>query len=379
MLLRFDEYVDINTSPKIALNGLNTVGFRLNEIKGSELIVSLESYEPETGKELIVEINEVSDYQGNISDMIQLPVAQPLKAGDLVFNEIMFDPIDDDFDQLPNQSDYLELTNRRPYAVSLEGVHLHDQPDENGNVRTMTPISSKSKWIPAHGFAVIYPETEPMDIDSSRTGIFFGMNDFITPHSLQIERSTLSLPLSGREIYLSDSLGTTIDMVHYSEVWHNPNLIDTKGIALERINPDGDSSDASNWGSSSVPLGGTPGAVNSLYQTPDMSAESNTLTLNPNPFSPDADGHEDRLFISYSFDDPNYMLRARIFDRYGRYITTLADSHHAGFEGSLIWDGRHKNGTTGRIGIYIVHIEAYNSSTGDKKQFKEVAVLARKF
>jgi flagellar hook assembly protein FlgD len=73
------------------------------------------------------------------------------------------------------------------------------------------------------------------------------------------------------------------------------------------------------------------------------------------------------------------MLRVRIFDRHGRLVRSLAHSHHAGFNGSLTWNGRSDDGVTGRIGIYIIHVEAFNSSNGDKKLFKEVAVLARRF
>ena len=346
---------------------------------GNELVVDAGNLDSDPRHEIYLEMSSVSDFQGNISGSIEHPVAQPITAGDLVFNEVMFDPIDDDFDQLSNQSDYLELVNRRAYAVSLEGVNLHDKPDENGNVREMNPLSSRSKWIPANGFAIIYPESESSGINSSRVGQFFNLSEIPESRALQIERRTLSLPLAGRKIYLSDSLGTVIDMLHYSGEWHNPNLIDSKGIALERINPNGETTDNSNWGSSTVPAGGTPGSINSLFQTPEPANEVNTLRLEPNPFSPDEDGHNDRLFISYSFDDPNYMLRVRIFDRHGRHIRTLADSHHAGFEGSITWDGRNADGMTGRIGIYIVHIEAFNSSTGDKKQFREVAVLARQF
>jgi len=379
VLLRFDEFINQDLVTDLMLNRRRASVTGLNGNIGNELIVEAGNLDSEPRREILLEMSSVSDYQGNISGSLQQPVAQPLSAGDLVFNEIMFDPLDDDFDQLPNQSDYLELINRRAYAISLEGVLLHDQTDENGEVREMRPLSSRSKWIPAKEFALIYPEPEPAGLDSSRTGQFFNLAEFPESAALQIERSTLSLPLSGREIYLSDSLGTVIDMLHYSDEWHNPNLIDTRGIALERINPGGDTTDNSNWGSSAVPAGGTPGFMNSLFQEPETSNEVNSLRLGPNPFSPDGDGHEDHLFISYSFDDPNYMLRVRIFDRHGRHIRTLADSHHAGFEGSLTWDGRNAGGVTGRIGIYIVHIEAFNSSTGNKKQFREVAVLARQF
>lgn len=379
VLVRFNEFINSDSPPNITLNGKGVPVKEISSSNRNELIIDAPDFESQPRSEIILGVDQASDYQGNISTNMQLPVAQPILPGDLVFNEIMFDPLDSDFDQIPNQSDYLELFNRRSFAISMEGIFLHDQPDENDEIRAMTPISNQSKWIPGKGFALIYPETERVDVDSSRIGRFFSLSKSITPHALQIDRSTLSLPLSGREIYLSDSLGSVIDRVHYKEQWHNPNLIDTKGIALERINPDGETDNEANWGSSTVPAGGTPALLNSLFQTPEPLTEQNTLIVTPNPFSPDADGHEDRLFINYLFEDPNYMLRVRIFDRYGRHVRSLAHSHHAGFEGSLTWDGRHDDGITGRIGIYIVHIEAFNSSTGDKKQFKKIAVLAKQF
>ena len=379
VLVRFNEFINSDDPLNITLNGQDVSVKRVYGIKRNELIIEASDFESRLRSEILLAVDQATDYQGNISTNMQLPVAQPMMPGDLVFNEIMFDPLDSDFDQIPNQSDYVELFNRRSFAISLEGIFLHDIPDENGEIRSMTPISSQSKWIPGTGFALIYPENEPVAVDSSRIGRFFSLSKDITPHAIQIGRSTLSLPLSGREIYLADSLSSVIDKVHYNEQWHNPNLLDTKGIALERINPEGETANESNWGSSTVPAGGTPGLKNSLFQTPGALTEMNTLEVTPNPFSPDADGHEDRLFINYLFEDPNYMLRVRIFDRYGRHVRSLAHSLHAGFEGSLTWDGRHDDGVTGRIGIYIVHIEAFNSSTGDKKQFKKVAVLARQF
>jgi hypothetical protein len=291
----------------------------------------------------------------------------------------MFDPLDDDFDDLPNQSDYIELANHRPYAVSLEGVYLHDAPDENGAVRMMTPLKSQSKWIPDRGFALFYPEPMPATPAESRLGQFFGLGDSMSHHSLQIERSTLSLPMGGREVALADSTGTIIDRVHYLPGWHNPNLIDTKGVSLERISPSGESTNAANWGSNALPVGGTPGSENSLFQTPKISTNSNTIVAEPNPFSPDGDGHQDNLMIRYTFDQPDFLLRVRIYDRHGRLVRNLADSHPAGFEGSLIWNGFTDDGVTGRIGIYIIHTEAFNAATGEKREFKTLAVLARQF
>ncbi len=118
---------------------------------------------------------------------------------------------------------------------------------------------------------------------------------------------------------------------------------------------------------------------NSLYRYPGDEAGAAGIVLTPNPFSPDGDGMDDRLQIQYRFEDPNYMLKVRVYDRYGRLIRHLAENYPAGFDGALAWDGRSDAGETNRIGIYIVYVEAYNSSTGQKKVFRETAVLARQF
>ena len=168
-------------------------------------------------------------------------------------------------------------------------------------------------------------------------------------------------------------------MVQYNPDWHNPNIVDTRGIALERINPDFPTNDPSNWGSNTSPQGGTPGTENTIFQEPEAVITDTGVFLDPNPFSPDGNGHEDNLFINYVFDEPDYMLRIRIYDRYGRLVRNLVEGQPAGFEGSVIWDGRTDDGQQNRIGIYIVLVEAYNSSNGSNRSFKETAVIARQF
>ena len=377
--LRFNEFVDRSTARDVSINGVPARLFDSQSglLAGNELMVEANTID--LARNTVLELEGLSDYQGNASGEVSQPVAMPVKEGDLVFNEIMYDPLDDAFDELPNQSDYIELANRRPYAISLEGIYLQDAPNENGEARKTTPVDSRSKWIPARGFALFYPETETIDPELSRTGRFFNLDQHIKSHALRIERNTLSLPKSGREITLADSSGAIIDRVHYLPGWHNPNLIDTKGVSLERVSPTLATSGADNWGSNALPEGGTPGAENSLFQPSQMAANSQNIAVEPNPFSPDGDGHEDHLMIRYSFDQPDFMLRVRIFDRHGRLVRTLTDSHPAGYDGSLIWNGFTDGGVTGRIGIYIIHTEAYNASTGEEKEFKTVAVLARQF
>ncbi|MBK8982120.1 MAG: hypothetical protein IPM38_07305 [Ignavibacteria bacterium] len=75
----------------------------------------------------------------------------------------------------------------------------------------------------------------------------------------------MSLSNTGEKISVADSMNNTIDAVTYSPDYHNPNIDDTKGISLERINPKFLSGDRYSWSSSANPAGGTPGLVNSIY------------------------------------------------------------------------------------------------------------------
>jgi len=394
--VRFSEFVDLqqlpsnqqsrrsgfeafseNGSTRFLVNDQEADILEYNPNRANRIV--LDASGVETGEEITLQIENFGDFQGNIQASQSQPIAQPVQEGDLVFNEIMFDPIRDNREGLTNQTEYIEIVNTRDYAISAEGIFLHDRPDENNDISSIRPVSTSSRWIPANGVLLLHAEDATNIFNESRTAVFFDLDESVEQQAIRVNRSTLSLPLSGREVYLADSTRTVLDMVDYRPDWHNPNLIDTRGIALERVSPTGETNNPANWSSSAATLGGTPGSQNSIYQESEGPLAETGISLTPNPFSPDGDGHEDNLFINYRFDEPDYLLRVRIYDRYGRLVRTLVDSHQAGFEGSLIWDGLTDDGQRNRIGIYIVYVEAYNSSTGSNRNFRETAVLARQF
>lgn len=393
--VEFNEYVDLTTgeenklvkgggfqkkaqiNAQFLLNGTPADLLYYDENSGNRIILDGSVVSP--GGEVTVQVENLSDYKGNVASRLEQPIAQPISEGDIIFNEIMFDPIEDDRDGLPDQSQYIEIYNRRSYAISLEGFVLHDEPDEDGEISIMEPIQSNRQWLPANGYALIYPEPEDVPFSNSRAADFFDLSPEMESFAIQTDRTTLSLTNTGRQIYLADSTMQTIDMVDYIPEWHNPNIVDTKGIALERINPHFETNDEANWGSNSTPLGGSPGLENSIYQGSEHSISRNDIAFTPNPFSPDDDGFEDNLVINYSFDEPDYLIKVRIYDRYGRLVRKLAEAKRAGFEGSLVWDGKTDDGLRNRVGIYIVLMEAYNSSNGKNLSFKETVVIARKF
>jgi len=324
-----------------------------------------------------ITVEHLSDVKGNVLDNAEIAVAQSPKITDLVINEIMYNPLNNADDNRPDQSEYIELHNTQDYAISLEGLVLHDAPDEHGDLRELQPVTSTAKWVPAQGYALIYADNASQFANSNIAQYF----DLTSPENrsiLQIDRSSLSLASNDDAIFIADSTGTTIDSVYFNESWQNPNIFDTKGIALERIDPNGPSNDESNWSSSVNPKGGTPDKENSIYQANKEQSTSTGISFNPNPFSPDDDGYDDNLFVNYKLDQQDYLIRVRIYDRYGRLVRELADGKPAGFEGQLIWDGRKNNGGRNHIGIYIVVFEAYDSAAGDDEAYKKTVVLARK-
>jgi hypothetical protein len=194
---------------------------------------------------------------------------------------------------------------------------------------------------------------------------------------IKIENSSdLSLSNSGDVLILKDIFGNTIDSVSYNPNWHNPEIDDSKGRSLERINPSLNSNDGRNWSTSVNSLGGTPLKQNSIF-TRKLPSQSK-IEIVPNPFSPDNDGFEDYTIISYELPLETSQIRIRIFDSIGRLVRTLADNEPSSSKGSIIFDGLDDNKQPLRIGIYIVLIEAVNQQNGVIEQIKKPVVVAKK-
>ncbi|WP_372637068.1 lamin tail domain-containing protein [Fodinibius sp.] len=371
----FNEFIRRTDDLHFILNGTPLAVSSFDAAMGHQIFLQAPGADANATSQTIT-VENLTDIRGNVTPSSDIPVARPLQAGDLVINEIMFLPIADKNDMQADQGEYVEFYNTRDYALSLEGLLLHDAPDENEQVRELRPVSTRARWVLPGETVLIYADPAPA-FAQSRIATFFDVDTTHMEAILRVDRSSLGLA-SEDAVYIADSTGAAIDSVHYSETWHNPNLADSRGIALERIAPGGPSNNGENWGSSVHPKGGTPGDGNSLYQERPEQPNETGISFAPNPFSPDGDGYEDNLVIGYKLDQSDYLLRVNIFDRYGRHIKELADGKPAGYEGTLSWDGRRDDGRRNRIGIYIIVFEAYDSASGSNKTFKKTVVLARR-
>ncbi len=319
-------------------------------------------------------VEGVRDRTGNAAPPQTVPLAYRARPGQLVVNEIMFAPLADDFDERPNQPEYVELLNTSARALSLRGLYWTDAPDERGEADTLR-LGQALRAAPPGGYALAFADAD----DTALRGAFPETDfDAAGVALLPVDRSSLGLLNSGDLIALYHVGGQRLDSVRYDPDWHAPGLRDATGVALERLAPELPSSQAASWTSSVAEAGGTPGRPNSVALPPEAPpAAEPSLAADPSPFSPDGDGFEDVTRLRFTLGRPATLIRARIFDSYGRHVRTLEEARLAGRSGSLAWDGRGDAGHVLRVGVYVVLLEAFDAESGAARALKAPVVLAR--
>ncbi len=188
------------------------------------------------------------------------------EPGDLVVNEIMYDPPDE------SANEYIELLNLTDETFDLADFVLADLTGE-------APAAATPYLVGPGAFAVLVRDAE---LFAARF-----------PDVLFVEVEGFRALNNGGDAvvlrYVAGEAAVVVDSVRYFPTWGG------RDAALERRSPEGPSNAASNWGTSPAPLGGTPGAPNAV--PPDtappepeeviVSGDGRTLTVTFNePLDP---------------------------------------------------------------------------------------------
>ena len=387
--LRFAEQtgeamVDVYLDEPVAPESVQPQAFALDDGRTPERIfideeatlLRLRFADPPSGTGL--RISGLRDLTGNVLDGGNIALAYLARPGDLVVNEIMYDPLADRFDDRPDQPEYVELFNRSSRTLTLHRHYWTDTPDENGHADTLRFGTDFFSLSPDR-FAVIFADPNPSNDPVINSTLAHAFPDLTKSEAalIPIPRSTLSLTNSGALIHLHRPDDAGLDSVRYDPSWHHPNLVEATGVALERIAPEGPANDPTAWISSVAEAGGTPGRANSVGMPPGEPMPQGSLAVEPSPFSPDRDGRDDVTAIRYTLAQDAALVRVRIFDAWGRLVRTLEAARLAGRTGALFWDGLDDAGHALRIGIYVILFEALDTDGGTTVVFKKPVVLAR--
>lgn len=256
--------------------------------------------------------------------------------GEIIINEILPEPF-------PDGSEYIELFNRSERDLSLADVCLSTRKSD-GSLNTVYPLSAYDRLLESGDYLLISKSLEGV-------WTFYDMPD--ESHTLECKLPVFSNTGASVVLYRISSQAI-IDEVTYSPKWHSVSASKRKGVALERIDPDGESDSASNWTSAASSVGyGTPGSPNSQHFSSSEATGNESIsipTLQPSG----------TYALTYQLDKPGYTARGWVFDMSGRKMASLVDNESLATSGALEWDGQGFDGTPLESGVYIMYLELWH-------------------
>jgi hypothetical protein len=301
----------------------------------------------------------LSDCSGNTmssTDSAQFAIPSPIVSGNIVINEILFNPKTGGYD-------YVELYNNTDKIFDLKELSAGSADDQD-SVEAVNPVSADSYLFFPRQYVVL---TENPD--------WVKQNYFVQNPGWLISMDLPSYNDDEGRVVILNASGSRIDELHYFSEWQFPLISDVEGVALERIDPDHPAQDSMNWHSAASTVGyGTPTYKNSEFSEP---AIGNEITLSPQVFSPDLDGYNDVLNIAYQFDQAGFTANIKIFDNEGRQVRNLIRNALLAQTGTFTWNGLNDDSERSKVGTYIVFAEIFNLN-GEVRRFKKVCVVAAK-
>jgi hypothetical protein len=297
----------------------------------------------------------IEDCAGNVLNIDRSFVLPQVPAkGDIQLNEILFNPV-------TSGSDFVELYNTSDKYIDLKDWWIANYDDDTiSNERTIEQhfIMSPSSY------AVITTDSNFQIMEYP----------FAVPGSFVELESMPSYNNDSSTVYIG-YLGQVMDRLSYSEDWHFELLQSNDGVSLERFNFDLATNDSSNWHSASETVGfATPGGENS--QRVQIGKPDGEITLSTRSFSPDGDGFQDALLISYEVTEPELLGDLIVYDDKGRLIKKLMDDQLLGASGTIKWDGTTDEGKKASIGPHIIYFSIFSVGQGTTQVIRKVVTVA---
>ena len=285
-------------------------------------------------------------------------VPDEAEGGDVVINEILFDPISP-------AADYVEIYNKSDKVIDISELKLGVMKTSFPNPpdTTIKEITSEHRQLFPKQYLLL---TTTPDVIGAQYNC--STKNFITA------RSFPSYPNGGAGVLLLSG-NDIIDVMNYSEDSHYPLLAETKGVSLERVSPEISSLDPENWHSAAAPLYGTPGYQNSVFI--ENTENKTDVEITPAIFSPDGDGYNDATTINLSVFDTDYTAKIMILDSRGVFVRDLVPGQNIATQNRFVWNGLDDNGKIVPSGIYVVFVEMFDIH-GNIKRFKKAVVVAGK-
>jgi len=366
VLLTFDESLD-SVSAAAATNYQlsNGIGAPVAAVCLAPLFNTVQltlNNQLQAGTVYTVTATNVTDCSGNsigAFNNTKLGLSSAAVANDIIINEILFNPASDG-------TDYVELYNRSSKIINLKTLLIANRSSAGAIDNMRTLITTDRAMFP--GEHLVLSEDEAI---VKRQFTAKNLSAFLNISSLP------SYPDDKGNVVLSDNGGLVIDELAYDDKWHFVLYNNREGVALERIDPNAATQSKDNWHSAAKDVGyGTPTYQNSQFRL-DLQVQGDVTTM-PEVFSPDNDGTDDFLTISYRFPETGYVMNITVYDAAGRPVKALQRNAICSQQGNFRWDGLNDKLQQLPLGPYVIFTEVFNLQ-GKVKRFKKQVVLARRF
>ncbi len=304
-------------------------------------------------------LTDCSNNPIGMSDTALFAIADTPLVGDIIINEILFNPATSGYD-------FVELYNRSNKIFDLKQLDIVEKDFNAPEIVLELSTASPESYLLFPGEYVVLTE----NAENIQQSYFCRNANALVETELPNYDDRESICL----LKLHNSY--SIDSLAYESDWHYALLDNEDGVSLERIDFNSTTSDKNTWHSAASTVGfATPTYLNSQYSETGISEEA--IAITPPVFTPDNDGDKDAVFIQYKFSEPGYTCNVRLYDAKGREIKYLVKQELVGSQGQFQWDGTDDEGRKARIGIYVAYVEIFNLN-GKVKRYKKELVLGGK-
>ncbi len=304
------------------------------------------------GNEYLVQIENLADCHGNINNQeLQFLFPEPADSGDIVINEVLFNA------GLGNV-EFVELYNRSNKNIDLSGWSLNNKEVAN------------EMFFPQD--FILLPPGGHLALTRDSTKI---INTYPqTPVENVINSPLPALSNQEGNLWLYDKSGNLFDQVFYHQDYHHPLLKSDADVSLERIDPQHQGTDPSNWMSAASTEGyATPGRMNSCFRQ-DNAGNQAVLEIDPPIISPDLDGYQDFATISFTSENPGTIASLLVYDLQGRQVKNIARRESLAAQQQFFWDGTDERRNLVSRGYYLICLELTDTNGNVTTYQQKIAV-----
>lgn len=314
------------------------------------------------GEVYTIKIDNAKDCAGNkIADENPFSFARckPADSSDLAINELLFNPPIDGID-------FVEIYNKSNWFIDIKDVFIANR-NASGLIDNFYNLADSGYMLLPHSYYMV-------STDENIVKLHYQVIN--TKNCIRLNNMP-SFNDDAGTVVLFTKPSTIIDELVYDDKMHFALLDNKEGVSIERIDFNRNTKDRNNWSSASSTSGfATPTYKNSQYLVATNKALA--LSIEPEIFTPNNDGINDVVNITYKLDKNNYTGNVQVYNSNGLLVKSILNNAPLGAEGIITWNGLSDKNQALPVGIYIVYFDYFNTD-GSTDSIKKTLVIGKSY